>query len=58
MNDEIQSLIIGIIIGILIGSLITDTFTNHSWKQEILNRGLAAYCPLDGKWAWKGECAQ
>ena len=25
-------------------------------KVDAVERGYALYCPLDGEWAWKGEC--
>lgn len=27
-------------------------------KAQAIERGYASYCPLDGKWAWKGECGE
>jgi hypothetical protein len=25
-------------------------------KGEAIELGYASYCPLDGRWAWKGQC--
>jgi hypothetical protein len=44
---------IGAVVGLLIGTAVNSI----GWRANILDRGLAVYCPLDGKWAWKGECA-
>lgn len=27
-----------------------------TWKRNAIERGLAQYCPITAKWAWKGEC--
>lgn len=42
------------ILGALFGALIVS----EAWEETAIERGLAMYCPLDGKWAWKGECDQ
>lgn len=29
-----------------------------AWQKSTVERGLALYCPLDGEWAWIGECKE
>lgn len=31
--------------------------TNRQWEKGAIERGHAQYCPLDGEFAWNGECA-
>jgi hypothetical protein len=33
-------------------------FANTSWRQDLIGRGLAMHCPLDGRFAFVGECQQ
>jgi hypothetical protein len=28
----------------------------ESWQSDLINRGMAQYCPDTGEWAFKGEC--
>lgn len=45
-------IIIIFIIGIIVGTVTSD----DTWKTDTVNRKLAIHCPLDGNWAWNGEC--
>jgi hypothetical protein len=36
----------------------TISVTNNTWKGDTVERGLAMYCPADGRWAWNGECGK
>ena len=56
MNNELQALIMGMIVGALISALFVSSIVNTAWKTATINRDLALYCPLNGNWAWKGEC--
>jgi hypothetical protein len=38
--------------------LLTNVATEQHWKADALERGLAMYCPDDGRWAWNGECGK
>jgi len=29
-----------------------------AWQKATVERGLALYCPMDGQWAWVGECKE
>lgn len=60
MSDIIGATTLGLIFGLFFGILTTFWFgitneRNH-WHRNTIERGLAQYCPNDGKWAWKGEC--
>ena len=30
----------------------------YKWEQQAIYRGYASYCPMNGEWAWKGECKE
>lgn len=50
----------GAVFGLAFG-LVTMLFagvsvSDSNWHRELIERGLAQYCPVDGEWAWKGEC--
>jgi len=49
-------LVFGFIIGMSITFWLVELDVNSNWRKETVERGLAQYCPHDGKWAWKGEC--
>ncbi len=48
----------GYIIGAIVGVVVTWVVRDGNWKDKMAKRGLAVYCPLDGKWAWVGERAE
>ncbi len=50
--------IVSYIIGAVVGAVVTWVVVDGDWKDKTVERGLAFYCPLDGKWAWIGECAE
>ena len=60
MGDFIGGAFAGFLIGLLFGLLLTFSVglqvTNNLWKAETTERGLAMYCPINGEWAWIGEC--
>ena len=41
-------------IGAVIGAEIVRSETVY--QRELIERGLALYCPHNGQFAWKGEC--
>lgn len=47
----------GMLVGLFLGAGIVFWSVNAQWKGKTVERGLATYCPEDGRWAWKGECA-
>lgn len=32
--------------------------TIGQYRGQAVERGYASYCPVDGEWAWKGECEE
>ena len=60
MSDFFESAVVGFIMGLLFGLFSTGILaliiTETSWREEIVERGLAQYCPMTGDWAWIGEC--
>ena len=46
----------GLALGLFTGALVIGNAVNEGWRTDTVNRGLAIYCPIDGNWAWKGEC--
>lgn len=55
MSETIAGLWAGLWLGILV-AVASWEVTNNLWKEDTVERGLAMYCPDDGKWAWNGEC--
>ena len=49
-------LLIGLFVGVIIIHPVAYFSGRNDMKQEILNRGLAGYCPANGVWAFNGEC--
>jgi hypothetical protein len=48
--------IFGAVAGLIVGCALFGSMINSGWKTDIVNRGLAIYCPTDGQWAWVGGC--
>jgi hypothetical protein len=46
----------GIILGLVFGTGFTVMFLNNEWRNDLINRGYVIYCPLDGQFAFVGEC--
>ena len=56
MNDDLFiALVIAFAAG-LSSSLITTEVTQDKWQEQAIERGYAQFCPLDGEFAWNGEC--
>jgi hypothetical protein len=47
----------GALMGVAFAGFVVGNHTDNLWKERLTDRGLALYCPLDGQWAWKGECS-
>lgn len=59
MDSEFGAFLAGCFITFWVGLLfiVSPFFTPNSyWEAEAIERGYALYCPLDGEFAWKGEC--
>jgi hypothetical protein len=48
-------LFVGLWLGLVV-AVVTWGVTTSNWKHDTVERGLALYCPMDGQWAWNGEC--
>lgn len=46
----------GLGIGLIIGLSVAWSAVDRQWQRDTVTLGLATHCPLDGKWAWKGDC--
>jgi hypothetical protein len=48
----------GVFVTFWVWSFVAAVFftPNSIWKNEAIDRGYALYCPVDGVFAWKGEC--
>lgn len=47
------SFLMGFAVAAIVAAVIC---ADHSVKDEAIERGYAQHCPLNGEWAWKGEC--
>jgi hypothetical protein len=60
MSDFFVSAVVGFIMGLLFGlfstGILAIIIAENSWREKIVERGLAQYCPMTGDWAWIGEC--
>ena len=60
MSDFAPAAISGFVLGLAFGLFVTwvggSLAATSYWKSEIVERGLATYCPKNGEWAWIGEC--
>lgn len=56
MDDDFY-MAFGVFMGVILGAIVTAAIClSHSIKDEAVERGYAQHCPLNGEWAWKGEC--
>ena len=50
----------GFLTGVILGLFLTFWLglldERWAWQRDTIERGLAQYCPDNGRWAWKGEC--
>lgn len=46
-----------VLVPVLAAYIALGHFNAPDWQDEAIERGFALYCPSDGKFAWKGECA-
>ena len=59
MSVKFVDVAFAILIGsaaVLILVSVTLDISNSKWQAEVIRRGYAIHCPLDGKFAWNGEC--
>lgn len=55
MSDEEKAgITIGVIFAIVIGAVICFGI-DHSWREELVNRGYAEYNSKTSKWQWKNQ---
>lgn len=60
MGDEgaAGGLFLGLVVGVIIGVIFATNITNEQWHTDLINRGHAIYCPINGEFAYKGECQE
>jgi hypothetical protein len=46
----------GLLMGFIAGVMLATIFLNSTWESDLIDRGLAIYCPLDGQFAFVGGC--
>ncbi len=59
MNDDDVPFYIAITCAAIFGVLGIILFSsNGNLKTQAIERGYALHCPIDGKFAWAGECEE
>jgi hypothetical protein len=48
--------ILGLGLGLIIGALIEAEWGATTFQADLIQRGLAMHCPIDGHFAYNGEC--
>jgi hypothetical protein len=51
-----EDFLFGMFFGLAFGIAATATINTVDWRSDLVTRGLAIYCPLDGNFAFIGEC--
>jgi hypothetical protein len=46
----------GVTVAFLTIGAVTYSTGKNGVRSEAIDRGYAAYCPKNGRWAWIGEC--
>jgi hypothetical protein len=54
MSDK--DLVIAMFLSVVVGVFAAFILMNKSWESTLIDRRLAIYCPVDGHFAFKGEC--
>lgn len=57
-DGAIGGLFVGMVFGLIVGFMSGAIMRSATFQAEIIERGYALYCPMNGAWAWKGECAE
>jgi hypothetical protein len=55
--SDVSAYIIIFIFIVAMSATISSIITRDNWQKQTAERGLAIYCPLNGEWAWIGECS-
>lgn len=56
MND-IATIIFSILVAFTLGLFTGALAQKEAWRSELVKRDHAQYCPLDGSFAFIGECS-
>lgn len=56
MTDDLMFLLFVLCFGLASGIAIGHSTTSSIYKKQAISHGYALYCPIDGKFAWQGEC--
>jgi hypothetical protein len=54
-SDEARAFLFGLAIGVIL-AIGAWGMTKAVWRMDLVARDLAQYCPVDGAFAFKGEC--
>lgn len=55
-GSAVTGVLLGMVVGLASTYFVGAAVTNGKWQQHLIERGLAIYCPLDGSFAFNGEC--
>lgn len=50
--------VLGFLMGLFTSSFVGYEAAKEVWIKAAIERGYGQYCPKDGAFAWKGECAE
>lgn len=56
MDDGELGYIVGLVMGVIFGVSMSLWINNDQWEYNLIQRGLAQYCPDDGEFAFEGGC--
>jgi hypothetical protein len=51
-------LIFAALVGLTLGVVAGGAASTALWQKDVIERGLGLYCPLDGEFAFTGECGK
>lgn len=57
MNDELGIVVVVAFAAAILSGIAVGAATERRWQEQAIERGYAQFCPLDGEFAWNGECA-
>jgi hypothetical protein len=56
MEDEKVLFIVGFLLGLIISGVVCVSISQREWQRDMIERGYAHHCPIDGKFAFNDEC--
>jgi hypothetical protein len=58
MSDEGIAFNFGLLVGAAVSAVLMFFAATSDWRNDLIGRGLAQYCPDDGAFAYVGECGE